>query len=178
MTTDAAKGNAIFTFDRFEFPESLREQAESFLHNGGSIEEAVSAFGGYLGRTQTTDNVFLNEGIQQIWDHAIGAGGTTYSNANARVGVGESATAESATQTGLQGSTLTFKAMDATYPIRTAQTVDFRGTFGSADANIAWNEFTTDNGVTPNKNIHRKVSAQGTKTSGQTWILTVSLTIT
>jgi hypothetical protein len=123
-------------------------------------------------------NVFLDEGIQEIWDLAIAAGGTTaYNNANARTGVGESSAGEDHTQTALQGSTLTFKAMDATYPIRTNQTVDFRSTYGSGDANNAWNEFTVDNGNSRNKNINRKVSSQGTKVAGQTWVLTISLTI-
>jgi hypothetical protein len=123
-------------------------------------------------------NVMLNEGINTLTNLLAGQGSeTNYGNANARLGVGESSTAESATQTALQGSTLTFKAMDATYPATGAsQYIRFQSTFGGSDANNAWNEFTADNGSTPNKNLNRKVSAQGTKTSGQTWILQLTVT--
>lgn len=123
-------------------------------------------------------NLFLNEGIQELWDLAIAAGGTTaYNNANAEIGVGDSATAEVATQTDLQAaSNKLFKAMVATYPQRTNQTVDFRSDFLTAEANYAWAEWGVRNGVTRNKNLNRKVQALGTKTTG-TWTITASLTI-
>lgn len=124
-------------------------------------------------------NLFLNEGIQELWDLAIAAGGTTaYNNANADIGVGDSNTAEVATQTDMQAaSNKLFKAMVATYPIRTNQTVDFRSDFTTAEANWAWQEWGVRNGVTRNKNLNRKVQSLGTKTTG-TWTLTASLTIT
>ena len=179
MPEDKGRLSTKFVLDKFEFNEAVRKEAEDFLRAGGSVADAVKTFGGHFEHAEFEKNVFLNEGIQELWDLAIAAGGTTaYNNANARVGVGSDNTAENATQTGLIDGTPTFKAMDATYPIRTNQTVDFRGTFGSGDANEAWNEFTVDNGNTRNKNLNRKVSAQGTKTSGQTWVLTISLTIT
>ena len=123
-------------------------------------------------------NIGLNEGIAELWDLACGLGSpTAYNSANARVGVGDSTTAEAATQTGLLGLNTAFKAMDTGYPSRSAQTVSFRGTFGGTEANFAWQEFTVDNGATPNKNLIRKVSDQGTKTSGQTWELTIQITM-
>lgn len=123
-------------------------------------------------------NLFLNEGIQELWDLAIAAGGTTaYNNANAEIGVGDSATAAAATQTDLQAaSNKLFKAMVATYPIRTNQTVDFRSDFTSGEANFAWQEWGVRNGNTRNKNLNRKVESLGTKSTG-TWTLTASLTI-
>jgi len=176
---DKAVLQSKFRIDRFDFPDNFRVEAEAFLMSGGSLAEAILKFSPMIGPVSLFEhNIFLQEGIQEIWDLTIGAGGTTlYNNANARTGVGSDATAEAATQTGLIDGTPTFKAMDATYPIRTAQTVDFRSTYVGGDANEAWNEFTVDNGSVRNKNIHRKVSAQGTKTSGQTWVLTISLTI-
>jgi hypothetical protein len=123
-------------------------------------------------------NLLLNEGIQELWDLAIAAGGTTaYNNANADIGVGDSVTAEAATQTDLQAaSNKLFKAMVATYPIRTNQTVDFRSDFLTAEANYAWAEWSVRNGNTRNKNLNRKVQALGTKSTG-TWTLTASITI-
>ena len=123
-------------------------------------------------------NMLMNEGIQELWDLAIAAGGTTaYNNANADIGVGDSATAEVATQTDLQASTnKLFKAMVATYPQRTNQSVDFRSDFLTAEANYAWAEWSVRNGSTRNKNLNRKVQALGTKTTG-TWTLTATITI-
>lgn len=123
-------------------------------------------------------NLMLNEGIQLHIDLLIGAGGTVFSNANAYIGVGDSTTAEAATQTALQAATnKLYKAMSSTYPQRSSQTVTFRSAFGSSEANFAWNEFSVANGNSDSAtNLNRKVSAQGTKTSGQTW--TVDLAIT
>jgi len=124
-------------------------------------------------------NLLLNEGIGEMLDLLIGAGSpTTFSNANARLGVGDSSTAESAAQTDLQAATnKTYKAMAASYPSRTAQTVTWRAVFGGTDANYAWAEFCVDNGSTALKTLNRKVSAQGTKASGQTWTLDLQITI-
>lgn len=125
------------------------------------------------------DNLLLNEGIAEMWDIICGLGSpTVYSNANARLGVGDSATAESASQTDLQAaSNKLYKAMSATYPQRASQTVTFRAVFTSAEANYAWNEFSVDNGSTPLKNMNRKVSSQGTKAAGQTWTLDLAITL-
>lgn len=123
-------------------------------------------------------NLLLNEGIQELWDLAIAAGGTTaYNNANAEIGVGDSSTAAAATQTDLQAaSNKLFKAMVATYPQRTNQTVDFRSDFTTGEANFVWAEWGIRNGNTRNKNLNRKVEALGTKASG-TWTLTASVTL-
>lgn len=124
-------------------------------------------------------NLLLNEGIADLLDLACGLGTpTAFNNANARLGVGDSAAAEAATQTDLQAATnKTYKAMSASYPARSAQTVTWRAVFASADANYAWAEFCVDNGATALKTLNRKVSAQGTKASGQTWTLDLSITL-
>jgi hypothetical protein len=124
-------------------------------------------------------NLFLNEGINEIWNIICGNGSpTVYSNANARIGVGNSATAPAATQTALQGGSTAFKAMDTTYPTSgSSQQAVFQGTFGTSDANFAWSEETIDNGSSPNKNIQRANTSLGTKPGTETWILQATLTI-
>lgn len=124
-------------------------------------------------------NLLLNEGIGEMLDLLIGAGSpTNFGNANARLGVGDSNTAESAGQTDLQAATnKTYKAMEASYPSRSGQTVTWRSVFGGSDANYDWNEFCVDNGGTALKTLNRKVSAQGTKAAGQTWTLDLQITI-
>lgn len=122
-------------------------------------------------------NLLLNEGITRLLNLLIGVTTNPYNNANARIGVGNSTTAAAASQTALQGASTLFKAMDATYPQVSAQTVTFKATFGGTDANFAWEEFSIDNGTTPNENLNRKVQALGTKASGATWVLTVTITV-
>lgn len=125
-------------------------------------------------------NLLLNEGINELLTLACGTGATKFDNANAYIGVGDSNTAAAASQTGLQASTnKTYKAMDTSYPTYgTNQKVTFKSTFGSSDANHAWEEFTVANGNSDSaKNLNRKVSRQGTKSAGQTWELTLEITL-
>lgn len=123
-------------------------------------------------------NLLLNEGIDEIWDIVTGTGTPTdYDNTNARLGVGNSSTVADATQTGLQGASSLFKGMEAGYPTASTQKATWKSVFGSSEANFAWEEFSVDNGATADKNLNRKVSSQGTKTSGQTWTLTLDITL-
>jgi len=134
-------------------------------------------------------NLLLNEGIQRLLDLLIAAGGTSYNNANAYIGVGDTNTAESASQTELQATQNAanrfYKAMNATFPSRSSQTVSWQSDFTSSEANFAWAEWTIAAGATTasgsgflvgTTNLNRKVSSLGTKVTG-TWTLTGQVTI-
>lgn len=122
-------------------------------------------------------NLLLNEGIQLLEDLLIGAGGVTATNANAQLGVGDSVTAEAATQTDLQaGANKLFVAMNATFPSRASQTLTFVSDFTSGQANYAWQEMSIRNQAAADKNINRKVTSLGTKATG-TWTLTGTVAI-
>jgi hypothetical protein len=123
-------------------------------------------------------NLLLNEGITALLNLLTGAAETAFSNANSYLGVGDSSTAAAAGQTGLQASSnKLYKAMEATYPQISDQSVTFRSVFTSDEANFAWEEFTAANGNSDSAdNLNRKVSAQGTKASGQTWQLDLTIT--
>jgi len=132
-------------------------------------------------------NVALTEGMAALCNLLIGAAETAFSQANSYVGVGDSNTAEDRSHTGLQAATnKLYKACDARYPTITdggggdagKKIVTWRGVFGSTDANWAWEEFTVASGNSDAAdNLNRKISSQGTKTSGQTWTLDVAVTI-
>lgn len=123
-------------------------------------------------------NLLLNEGIAVFLNLLTGAAGTAFNNANTFLGVGDSATAAAATQTGLQAATnKAYVACAASYPQIAAQTVTWRGVFDGNTANFAWQELTVANGNSDAAvNLNRKVSAQGTKASGQTWTLDLQIT--
>lgn len=124
-------------------------------------------------------NLLLNEGITELLTLLSGGGGTAFNNANSYIAVGDSTTAEAASQTDLQAaSNKTYKAMSATYPQVSGQSITFRSAFASGDANYSWQEFSVANGSSGTaKNLNRKVSNQGTKVAGQVWTLDVTITL-
>jgi hypothetical protein len=123
-------------------------------------------------------NLLVNAGIALMLDLLIGAGGTVYSNANAYLGVGDSTTAAAAGQTDLQAaSNKVRKAMDSTYPQRSSQTLTFRSTFATTDANFSIQEQAIFNASSSGTMLNRKVTDLGTKTSASTLQLTMTVTI-
>ena len=117
-------------------------------------------------------------GRDYIAQALVGEAFTAFNNANARIGVGDSSTAFAAGQTDLQAPANKLrKAMDAAYPSRAANVLTFRATFGTAEANFAWNEWGVFNAGAAGQMLNRKVESLGTKTSAQTWQLTVDLTL-
>lgn len=128
--------------------------------------------------SEVEGNVLTNEGIAELLLLLTGGVATAYSNANAYLGVGDDATAEAATDTGLLATVnKAYVAMEATYPQISGQTVTWRSVFGSAVANFDWREFTVINASTDaGDNLNRKTSSQGTKASGQTWTLDLEIT--
>ena len=125
-------------------------------------------------------NILLNEGITELLNLATGTGTpTAWDATNAYLGVGDGTTAESATQTGLVGTNILYKAMNAGYPTVSAQTATWKADFAGTEANFSWQEFTVSNSSTGNTgvNLNRKVSNQGTKTSGQVWTLQLDISL-
>lgn len=170
----------------------LNPKEETLLKYGAPIEQFASRI--YATERARPDILFtinrqlfehfrqmqigLNEGLAELIDIIIGAGTPVkWDNTNAYIGVGDSNTAANSSQTGLLAVTnKLYKAMDATYPQRTSQTASWRSTFGSADANWAWEEYTVSNTNSDSgKNLVRKVESKGTKASGETWVLTLSI---
>jgi hypothetical protein len=167
---------SIWRISKFRDPDGT---VASMLQQGAKIEDAARQFPeAFLGEEHFEGNIALNEGLQALIDDICGlATITKWDSTNARLGVGDSNAAEDATQTGLQGMNKTFKAMDTGYPVRTNQTVEWRGTFGPAEANYHWYEFTVVNAPDDTgKNLNRKVADKGTKSSGESWTLSLQIT--
>lgn len=122
-------------------------------------------------------NAMVDNGIKLALDALIGTAITYFSNANARLGVGDSSTAWNTTHTDLQAATNKLrKGMNATYPTGTGtKTLTFQSDFTAAEAVWTWNEwgiFNAASGAT--SMLSRKVENLGTKTNGPTWTLTVT----
>lgn len=135
-------------------------------------------------------NLLVYGGMSCLFQTLIGNGTATagqnltyFNNGNAAVGVGDSATAAAATQTDLQAATNKLrKGMEATYPQHTdgttsaSDTITFKSSFGTSEANWVWNEWGVFNSPTAatGRMLNRKVESLGTKSSG-TWVLTVTV---
>ena len=185
----------------------VAERAESGLWIARSkVEKYRQDIAPYVGREQEfhaefdpyaveehVGNLLMFGGVSVIWQALIGNGTTTadqlltyFSNARAAIGVGDSTTAAAGTQTDLQAATNKLrKGMEATYPTHTdgttaaANTITFRSSFATGEANFAWQEWAVFNSVAAatGRMLNRKVESLGTKASG-TWTLTVTLQIT
>ena len=107
-----------------------------------------------------------------------GSSYTKFNSANAHLGVGDSSAAFASSQTDLQAATNKLrKPMDATYPQRSANVITWRATFGTTEANFAWNERGVFNALSGGQMLSRKVVSLGTKTSAASWQLTCTDTV-
>jgi hypothetical protein len=141
-------------------------------------------------------NLLMYGGASCQWQTLLGNGTATagqaltyFNNANAAIGVGDSATAAAATQTNLQGAASPTnrirKAMNATYPLHTdgvvsgAASAVFQSTFGTTEANFTWNEWGLFNSATDGtgRMLNRRVVNLVTKTSAVALDFTITLTL-
>lgn len=142
--------------------------------------ENAQAFKALRPYSKTTfNNILVNVGMAEMWNLVTAQGGTAFSNANAYIGVGDSAVAAAVGQTDLQAAVNKLRvAMDATYPNAPVNGLEqWRSTFSGGQANFAWNEFAVFNAAAAGTMLNRLVSAQGTKTAGQVWVVTCSITL-
>lgn len=130
-------------------------------------------------------NLLVNAGATALWGSLRGDSLTAFSAANSRLGVGDSSTAASTSQTDLQAATNKLrKAMDSGWPKvgvadgLSASQIQFQATFGSSEANFAWAEWATFNAGSGGTMLNRAVpgGGLGTKTTGS-WTLTTTLSL-
>jgi hypothetical protein len=122
----------------------------------------------------------VNTGRNYMANALIANPTTLFDVTNATIGVGTSSTAYAATQTDLLG-TKAYSVVDSAPTIAT-NVLTFVATFGTSEANFAWNEWGVFNsaGVAPTGGdimLNRKVESLGTKTSAQSWEITATLTV-
>jgi len=124
----------------------------------------------------------VNTGRNYMANALIANPTTLFDVTNATIGVGDSATAYAATQTDLvAGVNKAYSVVDSAPTIAT-NVLTFVATFGTSEANFAWNEWGVFNsaGVAPTGGdimLNRKVESLGTKTSAQSWEITATLTV-
>lgn len=125
-------------------------------------------------------NIILDTGANEMLKLIGGvSGAVAFSAANAKIYVGDDATAEAASQAGVLATTnKAFAAMDAGYPSVSGRTIVFRASFDDSSANFAWRESAVTNGSGVGAiSMNRKVSSLGTKVTG-TWTLQITISLT
>jgi hypothetical protein len=174
-TLERAKWKCRTTVRKFE------ADVEEYIARYGE-EEGLRRF--YAEHTPVEEivregNILTQTGINTLWRLVAGLSATAYSNANARLGVGNDNTPAQATDTDLLGASKAWKGMEVGYPVVSAladKKITFRSIFGSSEGNFAWLEWGVDNGATDHKLLNRKVENLGTKSSGS-WQLTVEISL-
>jgi len=159
---DHAKGKLTWKLEKFEAKDG-NEILEKNIKPYETIEREFECL--------------LNEGISNFIDLICGLGEpTAWDAANARIGVGNDATAPNAAQTGLIGASKLFKEMNGGYPQKSGQQSIFQSDFVDGEAEWAWLEEVIDNGAVAAIDICRQNTNLGTKPTGQTWRLTGTIT--
>jgi len=155
-----------------------RAISESFHFKSTWMIERFDEQKNDLGISHIYGNLALNDGLNAMNILFCGGTETAYTNANAQLGVGDSAAAVVATQSDLQAAVnKTWMGMESGFPeYGTSQVMVFKSIFGPSDANFAWEEYSLRNGSVADINFNRKLSSEGTKSSGKTWILTLTIT--
>jgi len=129
-------------------------------------------------------NMILDEGADNLLLSIMGLGGQVWDTANAFLGVGDSEDPVESSQTGLQGGSTLYKAVDGTYPQLDADAHAgvWRSTFAGAEANWAWKEAslsTTVDGSGPNLNrVLLSEDSDVAKANPEVWQLEYRLTPT
>ena len=175
MAKDKIKGTSVIRLYKFNDPTG---EIEKMLRRGTSIEDVVSAIENALVGVMTiSGNIFLDEGINHIWKLVTGQNVTPFSS-NSCIGVGDGTDPEDPSLTGLTGTNKYYKQVDEGYPRIDGTHIYFRSTFGPNEANFSWNEWTVANGCGDEYiNMNRRQTSMGTKASGATWVLEVSMYI-
>ena len=167
---------------------TILEKREGDINNCITPEERISFLQQNVpySSKEVAGNLLLNEGMDLLLSLLTGQGGISYSNSTAEIGVGDNDVGGGGevavrTQTELYGINQSYKPMELGYPtaptessLGTGRSVKFKASWGDADANFTWGEWSIRNDSTDVKNLNRKVVSLGTKTSG-TWTLEVEI---
>jgi hypothetical protein len=172
-----ANHNSILKINKFVDKDGT---VAKLLQSGKSIEEIMELFPDrFLGEERHEGNILVNVGIQGLWKLACGLSSPpgAWSNANAKIRVGTGTGSASASDTAATFTSPVDKAMDTGYPQLSGQTISFKATYGSGDANQAWNEFGVINSDATPVLLNRFVTSKGTKSSGETWSIEIQITL-
>ncbi len=142
-----------------------------------SLDEAMKLFGAPQ-FSKINGNLLVNEGINELFTILCSSGGTKFDNADAVLITGTGTGAAAATDTEATFTNGVKVGMMSGYPTYgTDQKATWKSEFDGNTANQAWQEFGVLNAASSGKLLNRKVSDQGTKSSGQIWDLSLEISL-
>jgi hypothetical protein len=170
------------------YSERVTELAERAIGKGRSITDEMFDVLGYAPYevTVTEGNLLTTAGLTRIAALINLGTGNLIASTTARVGTGNGVTAEAIGNTDLAASAGSANRWFQTCTVTTPSNVwTFAASFGTADGNYAWSEWGIDIGTATVSSsnavsavlLNRKVAANGTKASGQTWTATATVTL-
>ena len=122
----------------------------------------------------------LRTGRDRIGELILGTATCHWGTSGASIFVSSSTAAHDATSTWPAGSAIG-STQESGYPTGTANVLQFRGVYTTAQANFQWESWwintATDSGGGVPLN-HAPAQALGTKTSAQSWQITTCVTVT
>jgi hypothetical protein len=124
-------------------------------------------------------NILVTNGIGILLNALIVAASPLWNATNARIGVGDSATAATIADTDLNAASNKLRVVVNSIPTVAANVLTAVATFTTGQANYAWQEwglFNAASGAT--SMLNHAVVSLGTKTSASAWTITVTITIT
>ena len=135
--------------------------------------------------TEVHGNLITNAGWTRVLTLLTGGSGQAMDATHTRIGAGNGTTAADYADTDLAGASKWFEPVSGAATLGT-RSMQFTATFGASVANFDWEEFgiditsgTASAGSTVGAVLfNRRVSAQGTKASGQIWTATATITFT
>lgn len=184
--------NPNWKITRFGLPKSgsLTEIAEFKKAHGLEATKKEYAYA-LLDSSAFAPNGLCTIGIGILWNLVIetGAPYVGFSNTDARLGVSDDTTAFTASQANLLPSgsgNMFMQVIDFGFPVIYTNQTGWEATFDGSTANQSWQSFGVDNDAADGAGssianydgvhiglLNRFVSDQGTKTTGQTWVLTL-----
>lgn len=186
-TTEGLKWTATARVEKFDADQTEWARGKTGLVVPKAVDFAALGLKPYE-VIEGGPNLITTNGLNRVMNLLIGSGQAA-TNTSSRIGVGNSTTAAAAGQTDLQAaagsSNRYFMTMDATFPSVSGAVATWKATFASGDANFAWQEWCIDIGtptVTAGTTVNalmlnRKVQSFGTKSSGASWVLTATATL-
>lgn len=143
--------------------------------------------------TEADGNLLTTAGLNRITNLIIGGGAQAFTNSRAVIGVGDSSTAATVSDTELGGAGAAhewYMGADASNPTQSNGVITCNATFNDNNSQFVWNEwgfaiataavtasasFTT--ATTTGILLNRKVQSLGTKGAGATWTLQATITL-
>lgn len=183
---DLCRATTVWTIKRYD--HLAASLVETCWGKEGDLTDAHFAEHGFspYSVTEVRGNLITNAGWTRLMNLLTNQGATQALDAtHARIGVGNSNTAEAYTDTDLGASAGSsnrwFQLVSGAGTLGT-RTLAFAASFASADGNFAWNEVGLDFGTASGNTVtaplfnHKAGIAQGTKASGQVWTATATIT--